>query len=105
MQRTSRLASGPWFAVREIAVIAAAFFAYEQVRHLTRGDTDSAFANARRVVDTKQALHVFGEHGIQEMVMRLDGLIQFLNHYYVFVHFSASLAFVGWASRRRQRRQ
>lgn len=96
MPRTSRLAAGPWFAIREIIVIVATFFGYEQVRHLTRNDTDSAFANARRVVDVEQTLHVFGEHGIQHVAMRFDGLIQFLNHYYVFVHFPLSFTFVGW---------
>ena len=63
MPRTSRLSAGPWFAVREIVIIAATFFGYEQVRHLTRNDTDAAFANARRVVDVEQTLHVFDEHG------------------------------------------
>src|SRR3954447_1540200 len=96
MPRTSRLATGPWFAIREIVVIIATFFGYEQVRHVTRNDTDSAFANARRVVDVEQTLHVFGEHGIQHLAMRFDGLIEFLNHYYVFVHFPLSFTFVGW---------
>lgn len=96
MPPTPRLASGRWFAIREIVIIAATFFGYEQVRHLTRNDTDSAFANARRVVDVEQTMHVFGEHGIQHVAMRMDGLIQFLNHYYVFVHFPVSFTFVGW---------
>jgi hypothetical protein len=96
MPRTPRLTAGRWFAVREIVVIVATFFGYEQVRHLTRNDTDSAFANARRVVDVEQTLHVFDEHRLQDLALRLDGLIQFLNHYYVFVHFPASFAFVGW---------
>ena len=96
MPRTSRLAAGPWFAIREIIVIVATFFGYEQVRHLTRDDKGAAFSNARRVVDTERALHVFGEHGIQNLAMRFDGLIQFLNHYYVFVHFPLSFTFVGW---------
>src|SRR5262245_34331397 len=67
MPRTSRLASGHWFAVREIVIIVATFFGYEQVRHLTRNDTDSAFANARQVVDVERAFHLFGEHGIQNL--------------------------------------
>jgi hypothetical protein len=96
MPRTPRLSAGRWFAVREIVIIAVAFIAYEQVRHLTRNDADSAFANARRVVDVERSLHVFSEHSIQRMVMGLDGLVQFLNHYYVLVHFPASFAFVGW---------
>src|SRR5688572_27470871 len=101
MPRTPRLSAGRWsagrwFAVREIVIIVAAFFGYEQVRHLTRNDTDSAFANARQVVDVERSLHLFGEHGIQRMAMGLEGLVQFLNHYYVFVHFPASFAFVGW---------
>jgi hypothetical protein len=96
MPRTFRPAAGHWFAVREIAVIIATFFGYEQVRHLTRNDTDSAFTNARRVVDVEQTLHVFREHGIQHLAMRFDGLIEFLNHYYVYVHFPLSFTFVGW---------
>ena len=67
MPRTSRLSTGHWFAVREIVVIVATFFGYEQVRHLTRDDKGAAFSNARRVVDTERALHVFGEHGIQNL--------------------------------------
>ena len=77
--------------MREIVIIAATFFGYEQVRHLTRNDTDAAFANARRVVDVEQTLHVFDEHRLQNLALHLDGLIQFLNHYYVFVHFPARL--------------
>ena len=63
MPRTPRLSAGHWFAVREIIIIAATFFGYEQVRHLTRNDTGSAFANARQVVDVERSLHVFGEIG------------------------------------------
>jgi hypothetical protein len=96
MPRTSRLSNGHWFAVREIVVIVATFFGYEQVRHLTRDDKGAAFSNARQVVDVERALHLFGEHGIQNLAMRFDGLIQFLNHYYVFVHFPLSFTFVGW---------
>jgi hypothetical protein len=96
MPRTPRLTARRWFAVREIAIIVIGFIGYEQVRHLTRNDTDSAFANARQVVDVERSLHLFGEHGIQRMAMGIDGLVQFLNHYYVFVHFPASFAFVGW---------
>jgi hypothetical protein len=96
MPHTPRLTAGRWFAVREIVIIAAAFFGYQQVRHMTRNDTESAFTNARQVVDVERTLHVFAEHGIQQMAMGLDGMVRFLNHYYVFVHFPASFAFVGW---------
>jgi hypothetical protein len=97
MQRAQRLLAGHrWFALREIALIVVTFVGYERVRHLTKGDTDAAFANARTVVDVERALHVFDEHRIQDISMRLDGLIQFLNHYYVFVHFPLSFGFVGW---------
>jgi len=97
MQRVLRpLTANRWFAVREILIIVVTFVGYEQVRHLTRNDTDSAFANARQVVDVERSLHVFGEHRIQELTMGVDGLIQFLNHYYVMVHFPLSFAFIGW---------
>src|SRR5262245_19956061 len=97
MQRVLRpLAASRWFAVREILIIVVTFFGYEQVRHLTRNDTAAAFANARQVVDVERSLHMFGEHRIQELAMNVDGLIRFLNHYYVMVHFPLSFAFIGW---------
>ena len=82
--------------MREIVLIVVTFFGYERVRHLTKGDTGAAFANARKVVDVERALHVFGEHRIQDLAMGSDGLIRALNHYYVFVHFPLSFGFVGW---------
>jgi hypothetical protein len=96
MPRTPRLTSSRWFAVREIVVMVAMFIGYEQVRHLTRNDTGSAMEHARQVVRVERNLHVFGEHRLQETAMSFDGLIQFLNHYYVFVHFPVSFAFIGW---------
>ena len=82
--------------MREIILIVVTFLGYERIRHLTKGDTDAAFANARQVVAVERGLHLFVEHPVQELAMRLDGAITFLNHYYVFVHFPISFGFVGW---------
>ena len=97
MKSASRLFSGArGFAVREILIIALTFVGYRQVRYLTRNDTDAAFDNAAQVVDVERTLHVFAERRLQELAMGLDGVIGFLNHYYVFVHFPVSFGFVAW---------
>ncbi|MCU1360532.1 MAG: hypothetical protein JWN99_1821, partial [Ilumatobacteraceae bacterium] len=72
------------------------FMIYRQVRHLTSGDVDRAMANANRVVGVEQRLGVFREGALQHLVLRSRLAIDFLDHYYVFVHFSASIGFMVW---------
>lgn len=81
----------------EVAVMGAVFLAYRQVRHLTSGDTGAAFANAERVVALEQRFGLFSERAVQELVLRSETAIAFLNRYYVGVHFPATIAVLLWA--------
>ena len=74
----------------------AVFMAYRQVRHLTSGDLPQARANADRVVDTERMFGIFSERSLQRLVMHFQPAIEFLDHYYVFVHFTASVGFMAW---------
>jgi len=105
---TGPTSGGPALAVRpprrpaaalalEIAVMGSVFLAYRQVRHLTSGDTDAAFANATRVVALEQHLGLFSERSVQRLVLHSETVVGFLNHYYVGVHFPATIAVLLWA--------
>ncbi|MGH9133652.1 MAG: phosphatase PAP2 family protein [Ilumatobacteraceae bacterium] len=80
----------------ELLLMGAVFVVYRQIRFLTRNDTEGAMANARRVVDFEQQLHVFSERGVQDLVMHSQTLVAFLNRYYVTVHFPLTIAFLVW---------
>jgi hypothetical protein len=80
----------------EVAVMGTVFLAYRQVRHLTSGDTDAAFANADHVVAVERRLGIFSERLVQELVMQSEPLVAFLNRYYVGVHFPATIAVLLW---------
>src|SRR5688572_29070774 len=82
--------------IREIALIVTVFVGYRQIRYLTRNDTDQAVANARRVVDLERHAHIFSERGLQDLALRSDTVVEFLNRYYVFVHFPLTALFVVW---------
>lgn len=73
------------------------FIAYRQVRHLTQADRGIVMDNARRVVRWEQQFHLFTERGLQQLVSNSQTLIEVLNRYYVFVHFSATILFLLWA--------
>jgi hypothetical protein len=83
-------------SARELALMVAVFMVYRQVRHLTSGDLDQATANANRVVDAERWFGVFNEVSLQRLALRSHGVIEFLDHYYVFVHFTASVGFMAW---------
>ena len=83
-------------SARELALMVAVFMVYRQVRHLTSGDLDLAMANADRVVAAERWFGVFSEGSLQRLVLRSQFVIEFLDHYYVLVHFSASVGFMAW---------
>jgi hypothetical protein len=82
--------------LREIALMATMFMLYRQVRHLTSGDIDQAMVNADRVVGLERSLGAFSEGSLQRLVLNSRLAIEFLDHYYVFVHFTASFGFMAW---------
>jgi hypothetical protein len=85
-----------WLLAGELVLMGGVFLAYRQIRFLTRNDTDAAMANARRVVDVERFFHVFNEQAVQDLVLRAEPLVHFLNRYYVMVHFPLTVAFLLW---------
>ena len=83
-------------SARELALMVAVFMAYRQVRHLTSGDLDQATSNASRVVEVERWFGVFTERSLQRLALRSQFVIEFLDHYYVLVHFTASVGFMAW---------
>lgn len=59
------LPHGPLDVVRQVALFAAAYYAYRLVRGAVDGRTAVAFENARTLIDVERALHVFVEPSVQ----------------------------------------
>ncbi|MGD9999075.1 MAG: phosphatase PAP2 family protein [Ilumatobacteraceae bacterium] len=79
-----------------MALIVSLFVLYLQVRRLTSGDLAKARSNAGTVVHVERWFGVFSERSLQRAVLDSRFLIELLDHYYVFVHFSASFTFMAW---------
>ena len=92
-QRSDRSAGS---TVREIVLVATMFMLYRQVRSLTSGDVDHAMVNADRIVGIERRFGAFSEGSLQRLVLHSRPAIEFLDHYYVFVHFTASFGFMAW---------
>ena len=83
-------------AAAEIALIVALFVVYEHVRYITRDDAGQAMTNADRVVAAERSAHVFLEPHVQRLALRSTHVVEWLNRYYVGVHFPLTAAFVVW---------
>jgi PAP2 superfamily len=69
--------------LRQVALFAAAYFAYRLVRGLVEGDANAAFAHARDVISLELSLHVFVEPSIQAWASGSRTLMDFLSWLYV----------------------
>jgi hypothetical protein len=81
--------------VREIALMAAIFVGYRQIRVVTHDETDVALGNAQWVLDIQHGWFV-SERSVQALALRSETVIGLLNRYYVGVHFPITIAFVLW---------
>jgi hypothetical protein len=86
----------------EFAVMMAVFMLYRSGRMFTRDATDQAMGNAGRVIDFERALGIFNERAVQGWALGSDVVVDFLNRYYVAVHFPLTIAFLVWAYIRHQ---
>jgi hypothetical protein len=82
---------------RELGLVVTMFVLYLQARRLTSGHLDRAMANAADVVGVERRFGIFSERSVQDLVLRSHALVWCLDHYYVFVHFTASFGFMVWA--------
>jgi hypothetical protein len=99
-ERHTILASGPALAAREALLALALFWLYRQTRKWIAGDVDQAMINADRVVDAERAMGVYTELQVQQAVLEHRWLVDFLDHYYVLVHFPITAIVLIWVYRR-----
>ena len=88
--------------VGEVALIAALFILYRQVRQFTNDDLVAAFRNARHIITIEQHVGIDIEGWVQRAAINIDWLVRLLNQYYVLMHFPvviASLAGILWRCR------
>lgn len=91
-------------AATELAIAAAVFGVYRAGRVITNDSIDVATANAQRVIDVQRWFGWTAELTVQRTVLDVPGLIEILNHFYVSVHFPATVAFLVWAFARHRDR-
>jgi hypothetical protein len=78
----------------ELTIAAAVFGLYRLGRLLTRDSPGEAARNARRVIDFERAVGLFTERTVQRWMLPLEGVVAFLNRYYVFLHFPVTVTFL-----------
>ena len=91
-------------AARELAIAFAVFMAYRAGRLITNDSVEHAEANAARVLRWQDAVHADVERWVQQLALDVPGAISALNHYYVYVHFPATVVFLVWVFARRRDR-
>jgi hypothetical protein len=83
--------------VLELAVVTSVIMLYRSGRMITHNATHQALHNAGRVIDFERALGIFSERSVQAWALGRPTFVEFLNRYYVLVHFPVTVAFLVWA--------
>jgi len=83
-------------ALRQLALFAAAYYAYRLVRGFVDGRAVVAFENARALVDIERALGTFFEPGLQAWAQREEWILTVANWMYVNSHFVVTTTFLVW---------
>lgn len=92
----ARLPRG-WFDVlRQVALFAAAYYAYRLVRGLVDGEAALAFENARLLVDAERALGLFFEPGLQAWALGQSWVVDSASWIYVHTHVVVTTGFLVW---------
>ena len=81
----------------ELMVVGSIFILYRAGRTISKGAADQALQNATHVISIEQALGLFSEQSMQQWALQSQTFIEFLNRYYVGVHFPITIAFLVWA--------
>jgi hypothetical protein len=80
----------------EIVIVATLLLIYKAARLLAEGDVSIAVHHARQVIDFERALGVFNEENLQALALKSTAAIKFLNIYYLWAHFSVTIAILVW---------
>ncbi|HVE69222.1 MAG TPA: phosphatase PAP2 family protein, partial [Solirubrobacteraceae bacterium] len=85
------LPHGVFDVVRQVALFAAAYYAYRFVRGAVDGKAAEAFANGRELISLERTLNLFFEPAVQTWASGKSWLIDFASWMYVNSHFSITL--------------
>jgi hypothetical protein len=80
----------------EIVIVVTLLLIYKAARLLAEGDVSVAVHHARQVIDFERALGVFNEENAQAVALKSTAVIKFLNVYYLWAHFSITIAMLVW---------
>ena len=80
----------------EIVIVVTLLLVYKAARLLAEGDVSVAVHHARQVIDFERALGVFNEENAQALALKSTAVIKFLNVYYLWAHFSITIAMLVW---------
>src|SRR5262245_47605892 len=80
----------------EITIVVTLLLIYKAARLLAEGDHAIAVHHALQVIDFEKALGVFNEENAQALVLKSTAVIKFLNVYYLWAHFSVTIAMLVW---------
>lgn len=74
-------------AALELVLVLGAFYAYQAARLISKDQISEAFINADRLIAAERGLGIYNEQSFQSLVLNAQWLVDFLNEYYVEVHF------------------
>ena len=95
--RSGRWLPNGWLdALRQLALVAAAYYVYRLVRGFVDGQAGLAFENARLLVDIERSLGLFFEPGLQAWAKGQEWLLFGANWMYVNSHFVVTTTFLVW---------
>jgi hypothetical protein len=94
-------AARPW--TFEVALFALALLVYQGSRALVIGDPSTAFDNAAGIIDLEKSSGLFVETSIQQWFLNHVQLVEVLNHFYMYAHWTVTPLFFVWLYRRRRR--
>ena len=86
-------------AIREVGIVAVAYFAYFGVRGLTEGGLDRALANARAIVDLEERLGLFVEPTLHASIVGYHWAVNLANWVYLFGHWPVIVIVGAWLYR------
>lgn len=90
----------PW--TLEVALFALALIVYQGSRALVVGDPATAFENAAGIIDWEKSAGLFVETSIQRWFLDHVQLVEALNLFYMYAHWTVTPLFFVWLYRRRQ---
>jgi membrane-associated phospholipid phosphatase len=78
--------NGIWRTLLEIAIIIPAYYLYRYVRMAVEGRTDDAFAHGNALINIEQALGIYREADLQNLILGWDIAVRSVNLIYVWFH-------------------